>query len=106
VLGCLTAVSPVPAQTQSNPAAGSVTSAPTTPAPQIDARTLTCQALQARVRKQGPVVVSSGGAVAGDVYHAQSPRCEFWQRPQFSFVMAQDGWCAAGYVCAMKFQGH
>ena len=71
---------------------------------QIDARTLSCRDLQARVRDSGPLAMMSG-LTGGGTFHAARPRCEFWERPQFSFVMAQDGWCGAGYVCAAKLQG-
>jgi hypothetical protein len=70
----------------------------------VDARTMSCADLKSRVRDSGPLVVSSGPE-GGDIFHPRVPQCQFWQRPQYSFLRAKDGWCGVGYVCAAKFQG-
>jgi len=101
VLGFLLAIPSGHAQTASPPPAAQGAVAPSAP---LDARTMTCQALQARVRDSEPIFISSGPQ-GGDLFYARNPRCEFWQRPQSSFVRAQDGWCGAGFICAAKFQG-
>ena len=72
--------------------------------PAVNARTVSCTELKASVKAAGALTVTSGPE-GGDVFHARIPACEFWQRPRFSFVPANDGWCGIGYVCAGKLQG-
>ena len=72
--------------------------------PQIAAGTLSCTELKSRIRDSGTLVIASG-PTGGDIFHARVPECEFWQRPQFSYVTAKDGWCGVGYICTGKVQG-
>ena len=70
-------------------------------APPVDPRTLACAELKSRLSESGSLAVASAPR-GGDVYHARIPRCEFWQRFEFSYVIAKDGWCGAGYICTAK----
>ena len=99
--GFLVVALPSYAQTVvSPPGASQVTAA----APQIDAGTLACTELKSRVRDSGTLAIAAGPR-GGDIFHARAPQCDFWQRAQFSYVIAKDGWCGVGYVCAAKVQG-
>ena len=74
-------------------------------APTTDTNTTSCQELKSRLRDSGTLTLVSGPRGWGDTYYARIPRCEFWQRPVFSFVTASDGWCGVGYICAAKVMG-
>jgi hypothetical protein len=87
-----------PSHAQAVPAAGA--SAPT-----INTNTTSCKELKSRLQNSGSLALVSGPRGWGDTYYARAPQCEFWQRPQFSYVTTNDGWCGVGYVCAAKISG-
>ena len=74
-------------------------------APTIDTNTTSCKELKSRLQNSGILTLVSGPRGWGDTYHARIPQCEFWQRPVFSFVTTNDGWCGVGYICAGKISG-
>jgi len=102
----------VPLQTVAQTASPSPPSAPRSASQlteshrQIDAATASCSDLKASVLKSdsGTLVIAAG-PTAGATFHARAPQCDFWLRPQFTYVMAKDGWCGVGYTCAAKIQG-
>src|SRR5688572_24620219 len=71
----------------------------------IDAATVSCSELKASVLKSESGLVITSGATGGGTFHARAPQCEFWQRPQFTYVMAKEGWCGVGYACTVRIQG-
>ena len=84
-------------------ATSSANSAPR-PAP-VDARTLSCRALKDDIRQKGTLQLLDGprGRWADTFYGPAVPNCEFWLRPQFTYVRAQDGLCGVGYICAQQY---
>jgi hypothetical protein len=101
-LSVLAMTLPSHAQSVSPPAMNAPGSgAPTSTGYQVDARSLPCQELKARIRDAGSLIVTAGPG-GGDLVHARAPQCEFWQRAQYTNARAKDGWCAVGYICAAK----
>ena len=88
----------VPSHAQTAPA-------PAASAQAINTSTASCRELKSRLQNSGTLTLVSGSQGWGDTYYARAPQCEFWQRPVFTSVMASDGWCAVGYVCAAKISG-
>jgi hypothetical protein len=80
---------------------------PVTPvsAPPIDTATRSCDELKSALRTAGALTLTSGPRGWGDTYYSGVPRCQFWQRPLFSFVTAKEGRCGVGYICTDKFSG-
>ncbi len=71
----------------------------------IDAATVSCSELKASVLKSEAGLVIASGPTGGGTFHARAPQCDFWQRSQFTFVMAKEGWCGVGYTCTVRIQG-
>ena len=71
----------------------------------IDAATVSCPELKASVLKSEAGLVIASGPTGGGTFHARAPQCEFWQRSQFTYVMAKEGWCGVGYTCTVRIQG-
>jgi hypothetical protein len=99
---------PTVAQTalQSSPAAPRAASQVTDSNRHIDAATVACSDLRTSILKSdsGTLVIASG-PTGGGTFHARAPQCDFWLRPQFTYVMAKEGWCGVGYTCTAKIQG-
>jgi len=74
-------------------------------APTINTNAISCKELKSRLQNSGALALVSGPRGWGDTYYARVPQCEFWQRPVFSYVATNDGWCGVGYVCAAKISG-
>ena len=73
---------------------------------QVDAAATSCSELKSRVRdSDSGALVTASGPTGGSVFFARAPQCDFWQRSQFTYVMANDGWCGVGYTCTGKIQG-
>jgi hypothetical protein len=70
----------------------------------INSRAVSCAELKSRIQDAGTLAITSAQGW-GDVFHARIPRCEFWQRSQYAYVNAKDGWCGVGYTCVAKIQG-
>jgi hypothetical protein len=73
--------------------------------PTINTNTTSCKELKSRLQNSGSLALVSGPRGWGDTYYARVPQCDFWQRPVFSYVTTNDGWCGVGYVCAAKISG-
>ena len=84
---------------QTAPAAAAVS------APTINTNTTSCKELKSKLQNSEALILVSGPRGWGDTYYARVPQCEFWQRPVFSSVKTNDGWCAVGYICATKISG-
>src|SRR5687767_2414387 len=79
--------------------------APAVSGPTINTNTTSCKELKSRLQSSGSLTLVSGSQAWADTYYARAPQCEFWQRPVFSSVSTNDGWCAVGYICAAKISG-
>ena len=73
------------------------------PAP-VNPASLSCNALKAKLQTAGELSILSGpkGAWGDTFYGPAVPRCQFWQMPVFTYVMAGDGLCGVGYICVDK----
>ena len=71
----------------------------------IEAATVSCSELKASVLKSESGLVVGSGPTGGGTFHARAPQCDFWQRSQFTYVMAKEGWCGVGYTCTVRIQG-
>lgn len=87
------------------PADAQTVQAPAVSIPTINTNTTSCKELKARLQNSGALNLVSGARGWADTYYARVPQCEFWQRPVFSSVNTNDGWCAVGYICAAKISG-
>ena len=74
-------------------------------APPINTDTSSCNELKSALQNSEALILTSGPRGWGDTYYARVPRCQFWQRPLFAFVTANDGRCGVGYICTDKFSG-
>jgi hypothetical protein len=74
-------------------------------APPINTDTSSCNALKSALQNSGALTLVSGLRGWGDTYYARVPRCQFWQRPLFAYVTANDGLCGVGYICTDKLSG-
>ena len=92
------------------PSYAQTASVPTNPsaesAPQVNADTTSCKELKSRLQNSGALNIVSGPRGWGDTYYARVPQCQFWQRPLFSYVITNDGWCGVGHICAVKITGN
>ena len=73
--------------------------------PPINTDTSSCNELKSTLQSSGALTLVSGPRGWGDTYYARVPQCQFWQRPLFSYVTANDGLCGVGYICTAKFSG-
>jgi hypothetical protein len=78
---------------------------PQDPAP-ILAATVSCRELKDRLQNARTLDVLSGQKSWSETFYGpEVPQCQFWQRPQFMYVNANDGACGLGYICVQKVTG-
>lgn len=68
--------------------------------PPLDTRTLSCEALKDRLQRTGALYVTGRQGWPETFYSV--PQCEFWAKPSFEYVNANDGACGLGYLCQWK----
>ena len=75
------------------------------PAPVV-AETVSCKQLKDSLQSAGTLDIVSGQNSSPETFHGpEVPQCQFWQRPQYMYVSANDGACGLGYICAQRVTG-
>jgi hypothetical protein len=71
----------------------------------LDTRTVSCSALKDDLSRKGQLHLLDGpGAGWADTFYGPGvPQCQFWLRPRFTYVPANDGQCGVGYICAQRY---
>ena len=69
----------------------------------VDPQDFTCKDLKDKLASAGSLTIFAGPRGYGDTFYGpRVPRCEFWQRPTFSYVRTRDSLCGVGYICVEK----
>ena len=72
----------------------------------VAADTLSCKQLKDRLERAGTLTLVSEQRGWGETFYGPDvPQCEFWSRPTFQYVTANDGPCGVGYICAQRVTG-
>ena len=72
----------------------------------VTADSLSCKQLKDSLQSAGTLNIVSGQRSWGDTFYGPGvPQCEFWSRPMFQYVTANDGPCGVGYICAQRVTG-
>ena len=66
----------------------------------INAATVSCSELRENLQRAGTLTIVTQPRGWADTYYGPGvPQCEFWLKPKFSYVSANDGACGVGYTC-------
>ena len=78
---------------------------PQVPGP-INAEAVSCKSLKDTLQSAGTLDILTEQRGWGETFYGPGvPQCQFWQRPEFMYVRANDGACGVGYVCAQRVTG-